>query len=551
MSSFPTSHIVYTPKGILAKAQEYFPNATGEMKMVDGLSIPIFALKLSPTFKPLHIKGAVILELFSNQLNGLLQKVSSNQAIGFKGIESVDEKEFCLQAALKEWKIFQRTLYGMDRCHAALCDYLEGKGEEGSLRLLGLAPAQMMGEISKEDRDLFDAISSKISKEALGKLKKEYPAVVGQFVKEEVVIRLEKASKNGDRFLEDTKTALLGMVVGQDHAVEYLVKLLNGQRNGSKSKAFLFVGPSGVGKTELAKSIASIKGGGCVRIDMNQCTHPTDTVKIFGSSVGYVGSVGKPALVKSIESLPANKTTALPSEEGAIVKQVADAVILLDELEKADSSVNNSLLTLIDEKYIKFTYCEGGGNSVTTTLKYKFSSSVIIGTSNLYKERILQAFKDRVAIEDISKEFTNWNSKHPVKHSFAGEFLARFEVTPFGPIPRGDPYQKLVGIKLIAALNRIEKKLRLKVIEVNERPGVLSYIEDRCYREGIDIRGLEKFIEKLELEIEASRNDWSTFNKELKVILSLKDGALVAQIDFYSTQWDTWSTLNTIVLPMP
>ena len=232
-------------------------------------------------------------------------------------------------------------------------------------------------------------------------------------------------------------------VVGQEKATAYLATALNAQINNNERAAFLFVGPKGIGKTELAKAAGECKGNRFVTFEMDQFKGSVDFYKLFGAPTGHVGCGDKPLFAKEMDRYASNLT-----EDGRdlLERTVSNVVILFDELEKAHTEVKQSLLTLFQEGYCKVQYTKDRDSNLS--IKYIFERCIFVGTSNLYRGQILEDFRRQVSHEDVAKHFIKLNERNPQRDSYSSELLNRMTVVACGPIPRGEVYRKLVQSKL-------------------------------------------------------------------------------------------------------
>lgn len=325
-----------------------------------------------------------------------------------------------------------------------------------------------------------------------------------------------------------TLDALLSRVKGQDQATKKLAAVLTSQQNEDNNQVFLFVGPSGVGKTELAKATAVSKADRFARFDMNLYTNEMSTSTIFGSGVGYHGSTDKPLFVKEMDKFKPEESEPVDGEDAPDTRCyiVRNVVVLFDEFEKAHPTIKQTLLTIFDEGYCKFVYSSVFSN---IPLKYTFKSSVIIGTSNLYQAEILACFCQRMPIRDISELFVKMNSLQPLPTSYSQELLRRMEIIPFGPISRGECYQAIIGKVLDEFLEELKKALKCRELEVTNRPLILSTIESNLYGEGTDIRRIHRYFQTVKdkfYEVKASLGPMHS----KKIVFNCDDNGLFVKI---------------------
>jgi DNA polymerase III delta prime subunit len=305
-------------------------------------------------------------------------------------------------------------------------------------------------------------------------------------------------------FSEKTDAVLLRsqmqtQVIGQAHAIDLIVNALNKKRNSRenniKPRVFLFCGPTGVGKTELAKAMAatSFKDDNSkecfISIPMETYSADNSHTRLFGSSPGYVGSQDKPAFAKSIDPF-------VVEEEGG-TKTVKDMLILFDEFEKADAKVKQSLLGLFDEGRMPVTYTE---NEKNVNITYIFYGCFFVCTVNLFSHEITQDFEkiDGIAeSNDIDNIIDNFKKRLNSCEKLSPEMAGRMSIVPFGPLKKGNEFQKLLEITLIKILGEIKINHRLSKaeIDVQDKARILEAFEGQYYKNGTDIRSTIRDIE--------------------------------------------------------
>ena len=297
--------------------------------------------------------------------------------------------------------------------------------------------------------------------------------------------------------LANMEEELKKRVIGQDEAVEVVSKAIRRARIGLKPKnkpigSFLFLGPTGVGKTELAKALAEFLFGSednLIRIDMSEFMEKFNVSRLIGAPPGYVGYQEGGQLTEAVRRKPYS-------------------VILFDEIEKAHPDVFNILLQVMDDGRLTDSL-----NNIVN-----FSNTVIIMTSNLGVREITTKGTLGFAKESADKMFEYDNMKHKlldeVKRYFSPEFLNRLdEVVIFKPLYK-DVIKRIVD-KMIGEINRdlvhnnitisISDKVREFLAEkgfdpkMGARPlrkTIRKYIEDvvsqRIVEEKIDISNLGK-----------------------------------------------------------
>lgn len=238
--------------------------------------------------------------------------------------------------------------------------------------------------------------------------------------------------------LKGMKQALLSKVIGQDKAVETLVRSIQRSRVGLKDPnkpigTFLFLGPTGVGKTHLAKELAKNMFGttdAIIRIDMSEYMEKFTVSRLVGAPPGYVGYEEGGQLTEKVRRHPYS-------------------IVLLDEIEKAHSDVFNMLLQVMDEGRLT--------DSLGRTVDFK--NTIIIMTSNI-GTRQLKEFGKGIGFTaqtgENEKEHANSVIRKALNKSFAPEFINRlYEIVTFDQLDIAS-LEKIIDIELAGLYKRIE-----------------------------------------------------------------------------------------------
>lgn len=238
--------------------------------------------------------------------------------------------------------------------------------------------------------------------------------------------------------LKGMKQALLSKVIGQDKAVETLVRSIQRSRVGLKDPnkpigTFLFLGPTGVGKTHLAKELAKNMFGttdAIIRIDMSEYMEKFTVSRLVGAPPGYVGYEEGGQLTEKVRRHPYS-------------------IVLLDEIEKAHSDVFNMLLQVMDEGRLT--------DSLGRTVDFK--NTIIIMTSNI-GTRQLKEFGKGIGFTaqtgENEKEHANSLIRKALNKSFAPEFINRLdEIVTFDQLDIAS-LEKIIDIELAGLYKRIE-----------------------------------------------------------------------------------------------
>ena len=287
--------------------------------------------------------------------------------------------------------------------------------------------------------------------------------------------RLAEAESQRLRHLEQT---LHKRVIGQDEAVTAVAKAVKRGRVGLKDPkrpigSFLFLGPTGVGKTELSKALAEVLFGredAMIRVDMSEYMEKHSVAKIIGAPPGYVGHDDGGQLSEKVRRNPY-------------------AVILFDEIEKAHPDVFNILLQVLDDGHI--TDSQGR--------KVDFKNTVIIMTSNAGAGAIMSPKKLGFASAEDAKqdyEFMKNGVMNEVKQIFRPEFLNRIDATLVFHTLQKDEIMKIAGLLLDELTKRCKEQLS---IDVSFKDSVRKWLAETGYDAKYGARPLKRAIQnKLE-----------------------------------------------------
>ena len=291
--------------------------------------------------------------------------------------------------------------------------------------------------------------------------------------------------------LKDMAHRLKQKVIGQNKAVEAVSRSIRRNRAGFDEGnrpigSFLFVGPTGVGKTELAKQLTLDMFGtkeAIIRLDMSEYSDRTAVSKLIGTTAGYVG-------------YDDNSNTLTER-----VRRNPYSIILLDEIEKADPQVITLLLQVLDDGRLT----DGQGNTVN------FKNTVIIATSNAGF-----GYESNLTEDSDKPELMN-----RLKPFFRPEFLNRFNaVIEFSHLTKED-LSKIVDLMLL----EVNQTLAKKDIDLEVSQSAKEYITEEGYDEVMGVRPLRRVVEQ---EIRDKVTDFHLDNLNAKHLeADMEDGALV------------------------
>ena len=278
------------------------------------------------------------------------------------------------------------------------------------------------------------------------------------------VSKLSESERSKTLALED---ALHKRVIGQEEAVTTVSEAIMRSRAGIKDPgkpigSFLFMGPTGVGKTELAKTLAQNlfdDEKNIVRIDMSEYMEKHSVARLIGAPPGYVGYEEGGQLTEAVRRKPY-------------------CVVLFDEIEKAHSDVFNILLQVLDDGRIT----DSQGRCVD------FKNTIIILTSNIGSHRLLESVEDDGEITSKARE----DVMNELRLSFRPEFLNRLdEIIMFSPL------KKDAVVKILELLTQdINKRLAHKEISIELTDEAKRYVCDNAYDVAFGARPLKRYLQK-------------------------------------------------------
>ncbi len=309
--------------------------------------------------------------------------------------------------------------------------------------------------------------------------------------------------------LAHLEAALHKRVIGQDEAVKAVANALRRSRAGIGEEkrpigSFLFLGPTGVGKTELAKALAETlfdDENALVRIDMSEYGDKHTVSRMIGSPPGYVGYDEGGQLTEKIRRRPYS-------------------VILLDEVEKAHPDIFNTLLQVLDDGRLT----DGKGRTVN------FKHTVIIMTSNIGSDLILDLGKRRGAIgfahadeeSTLNEEQLKQGLMDRLRDQFRPEFLNRVDETVIFHALRREHLAEIVRLQIQAVVKRLHEK-KIQITFSREAEELLA---EKGYDPQFGARPLKRKIQELVLDDLALEIVSGTIQEGAKVLIDAQDGAI-------------------------
>ncbi len=286
---------------------------------------------------------------------------------------------------------------------------------------------------------------------------------------------------------------MMKRVKGQDEALDLVANAIIRARSGIKDPnrpigSFIFLGPTGVGKTEVARTLAYELFDDekhMVRIDMSEYMEPHSVARLIGSPPGYVGYDDGGQLTEAVRRNPYS-------------------IILFDEIEKAHKDVYNILLQILDDGRIT----DGQGRTVD------FKNTIIIMTSNLGSEYILEnaANKDELIMKEL-------------RHTFKPELLNRIdEIIIFNSLSKDTVYDILDKIIL-----DINNRLKDKHITISLTKEAKDYIINNSYDESYGARPIKRYVSKYVETLIANSIIKEEIKYNSKLVIDVKDDKLIVK----------------------
>jgi ATP-dependent Clp protease ATP-binding subunit ClpB len=254
-------------------------------------------------------------------------------------------------------------------------------------------------------------------------------------------------------------------VIGQGEALEAVASAIRRSRAGIAEQnkplaTFLFLGPTGVGKTETAKALAAIMFGderAMVRMDMSEYSQPHSIARLIGAPPGYIGFEAGGQLTEAVRRRPYS-------------------VILLDEIEKADTQIFNTFLQVFDDGRLT----DGQGRTVD------FTNTVIIMTSNVGSDLMLERAEKKVSAEVLQEEI--WKR---LRSTFKPEFLNRIDhIIMYEPLSTAQ-LAKIVDLQL----GEVEKMLKEHKVSLEVADSAKKWLAENGYDPAFGARPLHRLIQ--------------------------------------------------------
>ena len=384
-----------------------------------------------------------------------------------KAIDVLDES--CSKVKLRGFKVPENIVGTEIRC---------GKLEQEKEVALKAGDIEKASELHREQKEAEKKLEQAKKRFNKKNEKKKVPVTeedVADVISMWTRIPVTRLNESESERLKKLDKTLEKRVIGQEEAIQALSKAVKRGRVGLKDPArpigsFLFLGPTGVGKTELSKALAEALFGNeedMIRVDMSEYMEKHSVSKIIGSPPGYVGF----------------------GEGGQLSEQIRRhpySVLLFDEIEKAHPDVFNILLQVLDDGHIT----DSNGRKVD------FKNTVIIMTSNAGANRIIAPKHLGFSMDDTDKAKTHERMKkgvmEEVKQIFRPEFLNRIDETIVFAVLTKEEVKKIAKLFMDELRARLlsEHQITLKITS-----GAMDLLADKGYDENYGARPLRRIIQ--------------------------------------------------------
>ena len=430
-------------------------------KAVDVLDTASARVKLSLSSKPAPIEDMEQrIAMLGRQRDAVRRDVTSGVVEDDGTLKSLDEQvaeiETNLADTTVQWLKEQEMALGVLKLRGEIHDARENEEDNDKAAELQIVLDKAVQELEEmqQGQKLVHYETS--------------PETVAQVISDWTGVPLGNMVKNESQNILEFAKQMKSRVKGQDHAVGSLDEGVRSAKAGLQNPeaplgVFLFVGPSGVGKTEMALAIADQLFGGerfMTTINMSEFQEKHSVSRLIGSPPGYVGFGEGGMLTEAVRQRPYS-------------------VVLLDEVEKADLEVMNLFYQVFDKGMLS----DSEGRLVD------FRNTIVILTSNLATDVITQmgAGEERPPVDVLNSAIRPILSNH-----FKPALLARMQVVPFFPLV-GEVLKDITELKL----NKVRKRLRSSQdMELVYHPDVIQTIADRCKEVETGARNIDHIINR-------------------------------------------------------
>lgn len=423
----------------------------------------------------------------------LSQRYISERFLPDKAIDVLDEA--CSKVNLSGFQVPA----GLNQLEETIKDLMKEK----EMRIVSgdFAEASLLHQEQKEAEKKFDQLRKRFQnrnqKKELHVTKEDIAKVVAAWTK----IPVQRLAETESSRLKNLEKTLHKRVIGQEEAVVAVSKAVRRGRVGLKDPkrpigSFLFLGPTGVGKTELSKALAEALFGSedsMIRVDMSEYMEKHSVAKIIGSPPGYVGHDEGGQLSEKVRRNPYS-------------------VILFDEIEKAHPDVFNVLLQVLDDGRIT----DSQGRTVD------FKNTILIMTSNLGSSYLLDGITQS---GDISPECEELVNKELRAH-FRPEFLNRLdEIILFKPLTKDN-----IGHIVDLLIEELNERLKAQELSLELTQPAKEYVIEGGYDPVYGARPLKRYLQKYVETLSAKLILSGTVSMEDVILIDVENGDLTAKV---------------------
>lgn len=433
----------------------------------------------------------------------LSERYITDRNLPDKAIDVLDEA--CSKAGLKGYQVPEQLMHLEETIKSLIAQ------KEDCIREGNFTEASLLQKEQEEAVKKFQTQKKRVEKKNQSMHPEVGVSAIAEVVSAWTKIPVQKLEESDTQRLQKLEKTLHKRVIGQDEAVSAVARAVKRGRVGLKDPkrpigSFLFLGPTGVGKTELSKALAETLFGredSMIRVDMSEYMEKHSVAKMIGSPPGYVGH----------------------EEGGQLSDQVRThpySVVLFDEIEKAHPDVFNILLQVLDDCHI--TDSQGR--------KVDFSNTVIIMTSNAGAKAIVEPKKLGFATQEDPKadyERMKQNVMEEVKQIFRPEFLNRIdEIIVFHPLGK-EQMKQILNLLCKEFAERVKAQLN---ITLHIRDSVKNHIVEK----GTDAKyGARPLRRALQTELEDKLAE-AILAGEVKAGQQVEVGTSKKEIKFYPKQ---------------
>ena len=495
----------------------YITNRFLPDKAVDLIDEAASMMKISLENKPAHLdeveRKVTRLEIEKEALNQEVKEHPEQKTESKNRIKEIEQTIADLRETTKEldirWSTEKEILADIRKIKKEI-DLLRVEAENAEL-------ASELGKVAEIRYGKIPALE-KTLKQKSDRLKKIKPddRLLREEVTEEDIARVVAKWTNipvtkmlqGDvQKLANMETELKKRVKGQDEAIEKIANAIRRSRVGISDPnrpigSFMFLGPTGVGKTELTKALTEFMFDdekALIRVDMSEYMEKHSISKLVGTAPGYVGYEESGQFTEAVRHRPYS-------------------VVLFDEVEKAHPDVFNLMLQLLDDGRLT----DGKGRVVN------FKNTIIIMTSNIGSTHIQKMQTIGFSTNDMLQDYSATKERvlGSLKDFFRPEFLNRLDEIVVFDVLSKETIRDIVEVRV----NQILKRMAAKDIKVELKPAVYEYLADKGYDPQFGARPLNRLIQNTILNKIANMVIGATLKSGDTVVIDFKKNELVYEV---------------------